>query len=154
VQLMLAVLIRSARIAGIAMLPNLLPVIAGVGLMPIMGISLNPGTVMVAAVALGIVVDDTTHLLVAMRRQLDSGADVGKALIQATEVVGRPVIITTIVMTGSMGMLTLGSFAPSIHFGVIAMTIVIVALFADLLLLPKLLAATYTNSRLGGAQNK
>jgi len=154
VLLMLAVLIRSARIAGIAMLPNLLPVIAGVGLMPIMGISLNPGTVMVAAVALGIVVDDTAHLLVAMRRQLDSGADVGKALIQATEVVGRPVIITTIVMTGSMGMLTLGSFAPSIHFGVIAMTIVIVALFADLLLLPKLLAATYTNSRLGGVQNK
>jgi hypothetical protein len=154
VLLMLSVLIRSARIAGIAMLPNLLPVIAGVGLMPIMGISLNPGTVMVAAVALGIVVDDTAHLLVAMRRQLDSGADVGKALIQATEVVGRPVIITTIVMVGSMGMLTLGSFAPSIHFGVIAMTIVIVALFADLLLLPKLLAATYTNSRPDGVRNK
>jgi len=146
VLLMLAVLIRSARIAGIVMLPNLLPVIVGIGLMPLMGISLNPGTVMVAAVALGIVVDDTAHLLVAMRRQMDAGTAAGEALIAAIEEVGAPVIITTVVITGSMGMLTLGSFAPSIHFGVIAMTIVVVALFADLLLLPKLLALAHTKS--------
>lgn len=153
VLLMLAVLIRSAWLAGVAMLPNLLPVIVGIGLMPLMGISLNPGTVMVAAVALGIVVDDTAHLLVAMRRQMDAGAAAGEALIAAIEEVGAPVIITTMVMAGSMGMLTLGSFAPSIHFGVIAMTIVIVALFADLLLLPKLLALALPKSRPGGAEN-
>jgi predicted RND superfamily exporter protein len=151
VLLMLALLIRSARIAGIVMLPNLLPVIVGIGLMPLMGISLNPGTVMVAAVALGIVVDDTAHLLVAMRRQMDVGA--GEALASAIEEVGAPVIITTLVVAGSMGMLTLGSFAPSIHFGVIAATIVIVALFADLLLLPRLLALANTKSWSGGAAN-
>jgi len=154
VLLMLAVLIRSAWIAGIAMLPNLLPVIVGIGLMPLMGISLNPGTVMVAAVALGIVVDDTAHLLVAMRRQMDTGAAARAAAIAAIQEVGAPIIITTMVMAGSMGMLTLGSFAPSIHFGVIAMTIVIVALFADLLLLPKLLALAPTKSWPRGAGNE
>jgi hypothetical protein len=154
VLLILAVLIRSARIAAITMLPNLLPVIVGIGLMPLIGISLNPGTVMVAAVALGIVVDDTAHLLVAMRRQMDAGVAVGDALISAIEEVGAPVIITTIVMAGSMGMLTLGGFAPSIHFGVIAMTIVIVALFADLLLLPKLLALAYTKGWTGEVENE
>jgi len=154
VLLMLAVLIRSARIAGIAMLPNLLPVIVGIGLMPLMGISLNPGTVMVAAVALGIVVDDTAHLLVAMHRHMAAGAAIGEALILAIEEVGAPIIITTIVMAGSMSVLTLGSFAPGIHFGVIAMTIVIVALFADLLLLPKLLALAHSRSWLGRAENE
>ena len=154
VLLILAVLIRSARIAAITMLPNLLPVIVGIGLMPLMGISLNPGTVMVAAVALGIVVDDTAHLLVAMRRQMDAGVAVGDALISAIEEVGAPVIITTIVLAGSMGMLTLGGFAPSIHFGVIAMTIVIVALFADLLLLPKLLALAHTKGWTGEVENE
>jgi hypothetical protein len=122
--------------------------------MPLMGISLNPGTVMVAAVALGIVVDDTAHLLVAMRRQMDTGAAARAAAIAAIEEVGAPIIITTMVMTGSMGILTLGSFAPSIHFGVIAMTIVICALFADLLLLPKLLALARTKSWPGGAGNE
>jgi predicted RND superfamily exporter protein len=79
---------------------------------------------------------------------------VGDALISAIEEVGAPVIITTIVMAGSMGMLTLGGFAPSIHFGVIAMTIVIVALFADLLLLPKLLALAYTKGWTGEVENE
>ena len=139
VLLMLALLIRSWTVASIAMLPNLLPVLVGIGLMPILGISLNPGTVMVAAVALGIVVDDTAHLLVAMRRHLDCGCLVRQALIDAISDVGAPVLLTSLIMVGSMSVLTLGSFAPGVHFGLIAMIIVVVAVLADLWLLPRLL---------------
>jgi len=146
--LMLAALIRSARIAAVAMLPNLVPVAVGLGLMPLLGISLNPGSVMVAAVALGIIVDDTAHLLVAMRRQFDHTSHATEALRCAAAEVGAPIILTSLVIIGSMAVLTFGSFAPGVHFGIIAITIVTFALLADLLLLPRLLCIAHARRRL------
>ena len=54
-----------------------------------------------------------------------------------------PVIITSLVLITAMAVLTLGSFAPSVHFGVIAITIVFAALLTDLLLLPRMLTLWY-----------
>lgn len=139
--LMLAAMIQSVRIACVAMLPNLLPVAVGLGLMPLLGISLNPGTVMVAAVALGIVVDDTTHLLVATQRRLASTPDAAIAVQGAVAEVGPQITLTSLVMIGSMGILTLGSFAPGVHFGTITLIVVFIALLANLLILPRLLCA-------------
>jgi predicted RND superfamily exporter protein len=139
VLLMLAVLIRSLALGLTAMLPNLLPVLMGLGLMPFLGISLNPGTVMVAAVALGVVVDDTAHLLVAMRRHLNSGRTVEEALEGAIVDVGAPVVLTSVILATGMGLLMLGSFAPGVHFGAIAAVVALSALLADLWLLPQLL---------------
>jgi predicted RND superfamily exporter protein len=136
---MLALLIRSFALGLTAMLPNLLPVLVGLGLMPVLGISLNPGTVMVAAVALGIVVDDTAHLLVAMRRHLNAGQELEVALRNAISDVGSPVVLTSMILIASMGMLMLGSFAPGIHFGAVATLVTLAALVADLWLLPQLL---------------
>jgi len=141
--LILAAMIRSARVAYVAMLPNLLPVAVGLGLMPLLGISLNPGSVMVAAVALGIVVDDTTHLLVAMRRKLATTSDAAKALQAAIIEIGAQLTLTSVVLIGSMMVLALGSFAPGVHFGIITMSVVFVALLADLLLLPRLLCIAH-----------
>jgi len=146
--LMLAAMIQSVRIACVAILPNLLPVTVGLGLMPLLGISLNPGSVMVAAVALGIVVDDTTHLLVATRRQLAHTPDVAVAMQGAVAEVGPQIILTSLVIIGSMMVLTLGSFAPGVHFGTITMTVVFVALLADLLILPRLLCVANKRWRL------
>jgi len=137
--LILAAMVKSARVAYVAMLPNLLPVAVGLGLMPLLGISLNPGSVMVAAVALGIVVDDTAHLLVAMRRKLAATTDATKALQAAIMEIGAQLTLTSVVLIGSMMILALGSFAPGVHFGMITMSVVFVALLADLLILPRLL---------------
>ena len=146
--LMLAAMIQSVRIACVAMLPNLLPVAVGLGLMPLLGISLNPGSVMVAAVALGIVVDDTTHLLVATQRQLANTPDVAVAVQSAIAEVGPQIFVTSLVIIGSMVVLTFGSFAPGVHFGTITMTVVFVALLADLLILPRLLCVVHKRWRL------
>jgi predicted RND superfamily exporter protein len=137
--LMLAAMIRSIRIAAVAALPNLLPVAVGLGLMPVLGISLNPGSVMVAAVALGIVVDDTAHVLVATQRRLASTPDTVLAVLGAVTEVGPQIILTSLVIIGSMMILTLGSFAPGVHFGALTLVVVFVALLADLLILPRLL---------------
>jgi len=146
--LILAAMIKSARVACIAMLPNLLPVAVGLGLMPLFGISLNPGSVMVAAVALGIVVDDTTHLLVAMQRQLANTPDAASALQAAIAEIAPQLALTSLVLIGSMVVLTFGRFAPGVHFGIITMSVVFVALLADLLLLPRLLCIAHARRRL------
>ena len=146
--LMLAAMIKSARVAFMAMLPNLLPVAVGLGLMPLLGISLNPGSVMVAAVGLGIVVDDTTHLLVAMRRKLAGTSDAEAALQSAVAEIGAQLTLTSVVLIGSMMVLTLGSFAPGVHFGVITMCVIFVALLADLVLLPRMLCSAHERHRL------
>jgi len=137
--LILAAMVKSARVAYVAMLPNLLPVAVGLGLMPLLGISLNPGSVMVAAVALGIVVDDTAHLLVAMRRKLATTPDATRAMQAAIMEIGAQLTLTSVVLIGSMIVLALGSFAPGVHFGMITMWVIFVALLADLLILPRLL---------------
>jgi predicted RND superfamily exporter protein len=146
--LMLAAMIKSARVGFLAMLPNLLPVAVGLGLMPLLGISLNPGSVMVAAVALGIVVDDTAHLLVAMRRKFADTSDLAAALQGAITEIGGQLTLTSLVLIGSMMVLALGSFAPSVHFGIITMSVVFVALLANLLLLPRLLCIADARRRL------
>ena len=146
--LMLAAMINSARVAFLAMLPNLLPVAVGLGLMPLFGISLNPGSVMVAAVGLGIVVDDTTHLLVALQRKLAGTSDVAAALQGAITEIGAQLTLTSLVLIGGMMVLTLGSFAPGVHFGIITMSVVFVALLADLLILPRLLSIADARRRL------
>jgi predicted RND superfamily exporter protein len=146
--LMLAAMIKSARVGFLAMLPNLLPVAVGLGLMPLLGISLNPGSVMVAAVALGIVVDDTAHLLVAMRRKFADTSDLAAALQGAITEIGGQLTLTSLVLIGSMMVLALGSFAPSVHFGIITMSVVFVALLANLLIIPRLLCIADARRRL------
>ena len=67
---------RSARFGLLAIVPNLFPVVAVLGVMGWLGISLNVATIMVASVALGIVDDDTIHFINRYRRETAAGAGV------------------------------------------------------------------------------
>ncbi len=108
----------------------------------------HEGTSLRAAIALGIVVDDTTHLLVAMRRQFDHTFDAAEALRYAVVEVGAQLTLTSLLIIGSMMVLTLGSFAPGAHFGMITMAVVFVALLADMLILPRLLCIAHARWQL------
>lgn len=136
ITLMMVILFRSWRLALFAMIPNLTPIAVGLGAMYLMGIGLNPGTVMVGAIALGIVVDDTVHFLTAFRRHLRDGMRPDDAIGATIEEVGRPVVITSLILTASFAVLTLGRFVPSQQVGLVTAIIVLTALLADLVLLP------------------
>ncbi|UCG72867.1 MAG: MMPL family transporter [Chromatiales bacterium] len=136
ITLMMVLLFRSWRLALFAMIPNLTPIAVGLGAMYLMGIGLNPGTVMVGAIALGIVVDDTVHFLTAFRRYLRDRMHVNDAIGATIEEVGRPVVITSLILAASFAVLTLGRFVPSQQVGLVTAIIVLTALLADLVLLP------------------
>lgn len=136
ITLMMTVLLRSLKLGLFAMIPNFLPVAMGLGTMALAGIGLSPGTIMIGAIALGLVVDDTVHFLVALRRELARNPDLDAAITETLHTTGRPIVLTSVILMAGFAVLTCGSFNPSIQFGAISALVIGFALLADLLLLP------------------
>ena len=139
ITVMMMVLLRSWKLGLLSMIPNLVPIILGLGFMALCDIRLNPGTVMIAGVAMGLVVDDSCHFLTHFRRHLVANVPLRDAIAMTIEETGRPIIMTSLLLTLGFGCLALGSFVPTIHFGVITGLVIVLALAADLILLPAML---------------
>ncbi|MFC1611546.1 RND family transporter [Myxococcota bacterium] len=136
ITVMLMLLLRSIKLGLFSMIPNILPVVLGLALMGTVGIDLDPGTIMIGAIALGLVVDDSVHFLVRLRRHIAGGSTLEAAIHNALQDAGRPIIITSLLLAGGFAILVIGSFSPNIHFGIVTAWVVMVALIADLVLLP------------------
>ncbi len=131
---------RSLRVAAIALVVNIAPIGPTAALMASLGIRLDVATIMVASIALGIVVDDTIHVLHAWRRGLELRGNADGALEYALGVAGRPTILTAVILVCGFGMLTFSDFQPTSHFGGLVAFTVAVSLAAELVLLPPALA--------------
>ena len=90
------IVFRSARFGLLTIAPNLFPVLAVLGVMGFLGISMNIATVMVASVALGVVDDDTIHFINRYRREVAAGATTDAAIETATVHEGRASLTTAI----------------------------------------------------------
>ncbi|MBX3180877.1 MAG: MMPL family transporter [Candidatus Hydrogenedentes bacterium] len=136
--------LRSRRLLLLSVAPNLAPIAVLFGLMALTGIPLDPATVMVAAMALGIAVDDTMHLLLTWRERMGESGDAHAAIHEAIRING-PAMATTSLMACT-GFLTLGlsGFGPIRYFGLLSAAAMAAALAADLLLLPALIQLTTT----------
>jgi predicted RND superfamily exporter protein len=141
VTVVMAGALRSLKLARLAMIPNLLPIVLALALMPMLDISLDVGTVMLAGVALGLVVDDTTHFLYRLKEQRQRTADTRHAIAQAMNLAGRPIVFTSIVLSLGFSVLVFASFNPVTHFGVLASAVILLALVFDLLVLPAIVGA-------------
>jgi predicted RND superfamily exporter protein len=139
VSLVMIALLRSSFLGLLAMIPNLLPIAVGLGAMTLLGIKLSPATVMIAAVALGIVVDDTVHLMTAFERRLRRTGVVGEAVRSSLLDVGQPVLITSILLATGFATLVLGSFLPTREVGGIVALTVVAALVTDIVFMPAVL---------------
>jgi predicted RND superfamily exporter protein len=131
--------LRSWRLMLASIPPNLFPVLMMFAVMAVTGIPLDAATVMVASVALGIAVDNTIHLLAGYDRQRRAGDDPVTAVRATMERVGAALIITS--LTAAIGFFSLcfSAFVPIRDFGLLAGITMLVALAADLLLVPALL---------------
>jgi hydrophobe/amphiphile efflux-3 (HAE3) family protein len=139
VSLVMIVLLRSVVLGLLAMVPNLLPIIIGLGSMALLDIALNPATVMIAAVALGIVVDDTVHLMTAFEREMRRTGKIAEAIRSTLLHVGRPVVVTTVLLAAGFSMLILGNFLPVRQLGGLIALIAVAALVTDLVFLPAMM---------------
>lgn len=147
VSLMMILLLRSVLLGFLAVIPNLLPIVIGLGAMAVLDIAFNPATVMIAAVALGIVVDDTVHMMTAFDRALSAGHSAVDAIRAAIMEVGRPVFVTSVLLAAGFALLVFGSFLPSRQIGGLIAIIAVAALVTDLVVLPAVLREMYSTSR-------
>ena len=132
----LAVLWRSVGLAVLALAVNLLPVGMIIALQGFAGVPLNSITIMVAAIALGVAVDDTIHFITHWRDERLTGATPAEATRSALRVKGRPIVATTIILVGMMMVFWVSVFPPVVHFGLLLAVGLAGALLAALVLLP------------------
>lgn len=130
---------RSWRMILITLIPNLFPIMAIAAVMGLFGIPINLGTSIIFAISFGIVVDDTIHFLSKMREERIAGRTMIYAIKRTLFATGEPIIITTIILTSGFAIFCFSQFAATFHTGLFVSVSFIVALIADLTLLPVLI---------------
>jgi len=130
------VIFRSARFGFLTIAPNVLPVLAVLGVMGYLGISMNIATVMVASVALGVVDDDTIHFINRYRKEVAAGASTDEAIEIATVHEGRASLTTAVINSLGFGVLLFSEYKPTAWFGGLLGLTMAVAFLAEVFILP------------------
>ncbi len=141
IMLMFLILFRSLRLALIAVIPNIVAGIFVLGLMGWLDIPLDIMTITIAAITIGISVDDTIHYVCRFRKEFETDRQYWPAIHRCHATIGRAMYYTSVVIMMGFSILALSNFVPTIYFGVLTGCAMIVALLADLTLLPVLLVA-------------
>ena len=139
---LLFLLFRSLPLAMLGMALGLLPVGMVLGLMGFWGIPVNLATVLIAGIAVGLAVDDTIHFVHEYQMLRRAGADRAGATETAMKGVGVRMVVTSCILVGSFAIMGLSDFLPTAQFGLLSSLTIVVALLADLALLPALLSWT------------
>lgn len=139
ITLVLLLVLRSARLAGVALVPNVVPVFIAFGAMGLAAISLDAATVLIGSIALGIAVDDTVHLLLGYHEERRAGAARGAA-VEASLRQSFPAIVQTALVV-ALGFLVLGlsGFRFIRNLGLVTAGLMLLCLVAELNLLPAML---------------
>ena len=136
------VVFRSARFGLLTIVPNLLPVVAVLGVMGYLDISMNIATVMLASVALGVVDDDTIHFINRYRKEVAAGATTDGAIAAATAHEGRASLTTALINSCGFGVLLLSEYRPTAWFGGLLALTLAVAFLAEVFILPATIKLT------------
>jgi multidrug efflux pump subunit AcrB len=137
--LAVSIFLKSTWLGVAAMVPTLFPVVVTLGAMGWMGMSLDVGRAMIAAVIIGIAVDDSIHLLAQYRRYRMEGEPARVAIEHAVLHVGRAVVTTSLALALGFLTLTLSAWQTISSFGFFVALSILVALGATLFLLPALI---------------
>jgi len=139
ITIMMMLLVENVKLGLISMIPNLLPIVAIMGVMGMARIPLDMTTLMIGSIALGLVVDDTVHFMYNFRRYYEIRKDAYQAIRETLLGTGRALLITTLVL--SCGFFS-DMFATLTHiqrFGFFTGLTILVALLADFVVAPALM---------------
>ncbi|MDZ7829477.1 MAG: efflux RND transporter permease subunit [Halofilum sp. (in: g-proteobacteria)] len=139
IMIMFGALYRSLRMAIIGPIPTVVAASMVLGIMGWIGLPLDIMTMTIAAIVIGIGVDDTIHYVDRYQHEIEAGNDDAHASDTAHGEVGRAMVYTTVIVTLGFSILTLSNFMPSVYFGLLTGLAMIFALISNLALLPVLL---------------
>ncbi len=138
---MMAIAFRSVKLALVTLIPNALPVLFLFGAMGWLGVKVNMGAAMIAAVSLGLSVDGSIHYVMSYLRLKREGTSLNDALASVQSTVGRAAIFATLALVVGFATLCYSEFIPTIYFGTLVSLSMIGGLVGNLLVLPLLIRA-------------
>ncbi len=144
---------RDLRLALIALVPNLLPIMVVLGAMGWLRVlifpdlKINIGAAMIAAVSMGLSIDSSIHYIISFQRARQE-KDFVDALIQVQRNVGRAMVLSTISLIVGFTVLATSQFVPTVYFGALVSLAMLGGLLGNLVVLPALLSLFCSKGRL------
>ena len=139
IMLMFLTLFRSLTIAVICIIPNAIAAAFVLGIMGWLNIPLDIMTITIAAVSVGIGVDNTIHYMHRFRREYSRFGNYRETMFFCHNSIGRAMYFTSMTIVAGFSILALSNFIPTIVFGLLTSLAMVVALTGSLTLLPQLL---------------
>ncbi len=140
IALIFGFLLRSVKMVLLTLIPNLLPLLFIAGVMGFVGIDLKISTSIIFIISFGIAVDDSIHFLSRFRMER-AKHPLRRALLNTYLDTGKAISITSIILTSGFMVLCLSDFLGTFYIGLLISITLLVAMIADLTLLPVLLLA-------------
>ena len=139
IMLMFTILFRSFYLAILAIVPNILPATLVLGFMGLKSIPLDLMTITIAAISVGIAVDNTIHYIIRFKREFSQNKNYSKSIKVCHGSIGKAMYYTSSIIIIGFSILSLSNFIPTIYFGLLTGLAMLAALIASLTLLPALL---------------
>ncbi len=137
--LMFFILFRNITLSLIGVVPNFIAAFFILGIIGLMGIPLDMMTITIAAITIGIAVDNSIHYIYRFQEEFKKIKDYNKTLDRCHSTVGIAILNTSITIVFGFSILVLSNFIPTIYFGVFTGIAMLLAMISVLTLLPKLL---------------
>lgn len=138
----LFVLLRDWRLALVAGIPNLVPLVFTLATLGIMGADIQTSNVVSFTVAIGLAVDDTIHFIVRFKQERNTGQPFAEAMRRTYHGAGHAIVLTSALLVLGFCILTTSDLTSTRHFGILSSVTMVAALLGDLFLLPSLLWLT------------
>lgn len=134
--IVMSLMFTSVKGGFIALVPSVIPILVILGVMRVLEIPINAGTVMVAVIAIGIAIDGTIHLFSRYSELCRSATNYDEAVIDTVKDEAAPVIAVSLALAMGFGVLLLSDFALIAQFGALAAATMLFSIFANLLITP------------------
>ncbi len=139
IALMLFILFRSIILSIIGIIPNLLAVGIVLGIMGLLNIPLDLMTITIAAITMGIAIDNSIHYIYRFKEEFAENGNYAETLQLCHENVGKAILNTSVTIIFGFSILILSNFIPTLYFGIFTGLAMFMAMLAILILLPRLI---------------
>ncbi len=136
---LMIILLDNIKYAAISMIPNIAPIVVGLGVMHLFEIPLDIFTILIGSIIIGIAVDDTIHFMHSYKRIKDTGVSVTEAIHATIMGCGRALLITSLSLACGFGIFGLATMDAVQSFGFISALTIVIAILSDVSLTPALL---------------
>jgi predicted RND superfamily exporter protein len=154
ITLFMIISVGDTKLGLVAMIPNIYPIVTGLGLMGLMGIPLNTYNLIGGSIVIGVAVDDTIHFFHNFRNYYAKTGDVETAVVETLRSAGRALITTTLILVSCFWLRLFSSLKVISDFGLIVGFSLLVAFLADVMLAPALLNYMYGDRDKKGEDKK